>query len=1080
LACSCSTQVYPTFVPPQLISLNRQPRPRLIDRILRIAQELRRRDHPRGLVIPQRALVVVQHRIGHCQTTLVHLHRRVAAVADDRVAEAAGAGGAAHGQAAPVARGGRAGRSIVVRVPAVGVVLERGQDDGCGFDALNNQGAVHGPARGRQELDDRPRSGGQAGAAGDGHAAGHVDQIRVPGRGARDRARHLDAVGRVVGGDVAAEARLGVGLHLDRVRALVAEIVVPNDRCGGGLDVDAAPAVARKGVALHGRVGLVLQEKAVAGVVRDLTVGDPRCRAVDVERVVDRVARVAHHDVVQHVHRVVAAVRVGDAAPVAGDGPVGVVGGDERRRTNDEGSGNRHPSLRCPSAASGGILSGTPRGLRGGVEGRRSALLRWPLRRLPRLRCGSAQHACSAWGLQFAICHLQVEHIVPELLVADRREDDSRRGRAIRHQRAVDRDAGAGVVELDDRAGLDREGRAGVDRQRALDHVVQVRVPGLVEAHRARDPHRVAPVVVGHVVGQRRVAGGVHVDRVAAVAPELVVGQVGGRGGLQLDAAPAVVQDPVAADRGRGVVAQQQAVAAVVADLVVAEDDRRGRVHKHAEAAAPRIAHGGELELGLAVHAAVREGEAAPVAGFGGAGRAIAVGVAAQVVLERGEDDPLPRVAERAEHPVDRQLFARSELDDHAGLDRQLDARVDRDVGRDDVGAAGRIPGGVGRDVAAHGGPGRRRAGRWERVGQRHGRDGPEAGEVHVVAHRVADPAGVRRVGRAGVAAPPVLGRHERVRTVGVLHAVERVAVDRAVLDDRVGGRGVVEAHLVAGQSQAAEVGAGIVGVDPAVLGGHDRQVLGRAGRAALEDKAAGAAVAAAVAKMDVRKLRPAAGLGEGQRFPVAGRGVGGIGVAVRVAAGRVILQRGKEDRLARRALGQQAAVDRPLDPRGELDHDAGLERQDRVDLQRGVARDHVGQVRLPGRVAADAARQPDAVDRVAAGRVAAEDRLRRPAQVDCVAGVAQEAVLAHRGAGGRAEPQAVIRVVLERAAPQGWRRRVEQLQAIAAAQLDGQVIERGRRAVERDAGRGRAGAIVVPRARVADEHVVEDRRRIV
>ena len=187
----------------------------------------------------------------------------------------------------------------------------------------SHQRAVDRPVGCRQELDDRTRRWSQAGAAGDGHSAGHIDQVGVPVVFASHRARDLHAVGGVVGRRVAAEARLGLGRHLDRVGAVAREDVVADRRRGRAGQVDAAQAVALEGVVLHQRVGLVGQVQAVAGVEADLAVGDARRGAVDGDRVVVGRAAVAHHDVVQHVDRVVAAVGVADPQPVAGRGPVG-------------------------------------------------------------------------------------------------------------------------------------------------------------------------------------------------------------------------------------------------------------------------------------------------------------------------------------------------------------------------------------------------------------------------------------------------------------------------------------------------------------------------------------------------------------------------------------------------------------------------------------------------------------------------------------------------------------------------------------------------------------------------------------
>ena len=136
MGASCRAQVDGASVAAEFILLHRQPRTCLIQRILRIAQELRRRDHASRVLVPQRPTVVVQRRIRHSQSAGSNLDRRIAAVANDRMSEAAGAGSAANGDGSPVAGRGRKGAAVVVGVAAMGVVLERGQDDGRGLGAV--------------------------------------------------------------------------------------------------------------------------------------------------------------------------------------------------------------------------------------------------------------------------------------------------------------------------------------------------------------------------------------------------------------------------------------------------------------------------------------------------------------------------------------------------------------------------------------------------------------------------------------------------------------------------------------------------------------------------------------------------------------------------------------------------------------------------------------------------------------------------------------------------------------------------------------------------------------------------------
>ena len=112
-----------------------------------------------------------------------------------------------------------------------------------------------------------------------------------------------------------------------------------------------------------------------------------------------------------------------------------------------------------------------------------------------------------------------------------------------------------------------------------------------------------------------------------------------------------------------------------------------------------------------------------------------------------------------------------------------------------------------------------------------------------MVAHRVARATGVAAVGGAGVTPPPVVGGVDGVGGVGAIEAVLGVAVDVAVVDDQVGGGGVVSAHLVLGKDRVLQEGAGVLHVEPPVLATHNDQVAQRRG-AAVQVESAGGTVA--------------------------------------------------------------------------------------------------------------------------------------------------------------------------------------------------------------------------------------------
>ena len=293
-------------------------------------------------------------------------------------------------------------------------------------------------------------------------------------------------------------------------------------------------------------------------------------------------------------------------------------------------------------------------------------------------------------------------------VIAQRGEHNAVLLGAVGHQGPVHRQVGAGVLELDDRPRLQRQRRAGVDCQPALDHVGQVGIPGLVEAHVPAHTHAVHSVVVGLVARKVRVARGIHIDSVAAVAPNLIVRYGWRRGAFQADAPAGVVEDPVAGHRRAGVVAGVDAVASVLVDDVIVQR-RRGGVDVDRAAAPAAVAYLRIAQLRLGIDTRVVERDASPISRRWPGGCTVAVRVTADaVVIDRGECDVALGCALSIEDAVDRQVLAGLELDDDAWVDRQPDPGVDRHVADDDVGAVLQRPGAVGGDGSAH----LRRAGR--------------------------------------------------------------------------------------------------------------------------------------------------------------------------------------------------------------------------------------------------------------------------------------------------------------------------------------------------------------------------------
>ena len=454
-------------------------------------------------------------------------------------------------------------------------------------------------------------------------------------------------------------------------------------------------------------------------------------------------------------------------------------------------------------------------------------------------------------------------------------EDDGVFHCAVGHQRPVYGQVTPGVLELDHRPRLERQGRATVDGQPALDDVDQVRVPGLVESDVTAHPHAVDLVIVGRVAREGRVAGGVHIDGVVAVAPDHIVGDGRGRGPFQADAPAGVVQNPVALDGGVGVVAGVDAIADVLVDDVVLQC-RRGAVHVDRAAGAAAVAHLGVAQLGQCIHAGIAEGDAAPIARRRPGGRPVVVGIAPHaVVLDRGEDDVAIGGSFGIQDAVDRQVLPGLELDHHPRLDGQLYASVDCHVTDDDVGAIGQRPGGVGGDGPTYLGWGRRRGqvGQGSRWGD--GRRGLPGGIVHVIAHSIARAAGVAGVAGAGVAPPPVVGGVEGVRGISVVETVLSVAVDVTVVDDQISHRAVVDTGGVLAEDAVLDEGTGVLDVEAPILASHDDQMTESRG-AAVQEERPGGRVAPAIAHRHIVQGRGARRGSEADGLPVSSGGGAG------------------------------------------------------------------------------------------------------------------------------------------------------------------------------------------------------------
>ena len=103
-------------------------------------------------------------------------------------------------------------------------------------------------------------------------------------------------------------------------------------------------------------------------------------------------------------------------------------------------------------------------------------------------------------------------------------------------------------------------------------------------------------------------------------------------------------------------------------------------------------------------------------------------------------------------------------------------------------------------------------------------------------------------MGRAGSVPPPVVGTIESVGGIGIVQAVLGIAVDIAIVNNRVGARVIVDAGLVLGKDGALHNGAGVLHIEAAVLAAHHHQVAQRR-PAAVQEERTGGTVAAAVAQ---------------------------------------------------------------------------------------------------------------------------------------------------------------------------------------------------------------------------------------
>ena len=178
--------------------------------------------------------------------------------------------------------------------------------------------------------------------------------------------------------------------------------------------------------------------------------------------------------------------------------------------------------------------------------------------------------------------------------------------------------------------------------------------------------------------------------------------------------------------------------------------------------------------------------------------------------------------------------------------------------------------------------------------------------------------------------------------------------------------------------------------------------------------------------------------------------------------------------------LRRQTTIDRYPSTGVELDHDIGLDRQCCVDIQSETAVYNVWHVGFPCRVRADRTADSDAIDLVASRGVFAEDHLRTINGESRVTAIAREHTVQYLGCRGSAKPKAVVEVILKRVSLEKRRRGVDQLCSIATAPLKRAVHDARRGTVQREIGIRGARAIVVTRAAITDNHMIQNGDRIV
>ena len=534
--------------------------------------------------------------------------------------------------------------------------------------------------------------------------------------------------------------------------------------------------------------------------------------------------------------------------------------------------------------------------------------------------------------------------IAADGVVLERSEDNAMVGRALSQQLPVDGHLAAGG-ELDHCPRLDGQGRVHRQGQAAVHHVGQVGGPGGVHVDAAPHADAVDPVTQSDVAAEGGLGATVDVGRVTVVAHQRVVSNLWRGGGADPQTVVAVLPNRVAVNRGGGDVDQLQPVAVAVFEAAV-QDARRGAVEGDVgvgRAAAvvvpgPAISNNHVVQHSVRVIAGVGEVNRAPVAGVGLGGSAVLPCIAAVlVVVDGGEGDGIGDRSTGHQRPPHDEVVAGEELDHRTGLQRQRAARLYRQVLGGDVGQVG-VPGAAGQTAV-------------------------DTDAVVVVA-----------VDGVATEIGPAVALH--IDGIGAV-VEQRVAIDgRGAGTGQVDAMGQVLVDLVVGNLAGRAVHPAQAAGTAVADGG-----MGDVHRSAVHHHVP---IAPTVCHQHVVQDAPAGGVAEDQSIPIARLGPGRSAVDIGVPAVGVIVDRGEDDAVIGRPLGQERPVDGQFALVGlllELDHGARLNGERHPGIHRHPPHHHVDVVRCPGGVGGDVTLDVDGGRDGAGGRRGAGRRLgrRRP-----------------------------------------------------------------------------------------------------